>query len=746
MKQFAELLIKGVGDNLDANERASLLLSANVIEGAVQDFGGAAPLRKLSQITDDVGDINKANIMVGNGKQRGDGWNGVGIFYPPVAYGSDTWNLVGVNNDVLQVGISATTGKLLAGAGSVVIGASGITITVPQGEENVGAAQTITFDDATDNMHTEIYSFKSADGLEVDSVLKTTHDSVSTIARAKLIAVSDGDGGSQQEAFIQVVSDDNLGTSYVTTKANYFGISPEGAVPQYGLDLYEGIVPAMVIGADSASNTRTNSQNKVGGWGIPHYTNAEEPMAVMWNYTTTDTNSLNIGGGSSDMNNATEIVFHTSADNVTTGASEAGRFTEAGNLTIQWPLIIGERAAPDTPESNYGALYIKSSDSLLYFKNDAGTEFSLTTSPAHTIASHSDTTATGAELETLTDGSDADALHIHPDLVEIDGTGTMTGALDISKGGQVLKLGADGSDATTRTNNTNKTQRMGQVHYANAEEDMALLYSYSTATENALNIGGGSSDLNASTAIVFWTAANQTTPTGTEAGRFDEAQTLTLQKGFFVGESAAAVADVANYGQFWVKSDTPNVPMFTDDAGTDVQLGAAGGGGAMGAHLVTITPSGVASVTISSISQDYEHLLLIGGGVSSGAAIYMQCRMNGRSGASDYIWARDHSDANTPASSHDDSDSEMIVGGVAHSTHPFGSDYYEPLTIYFPNYAETGISHSALGSGSWLYRASVPKAITAAGATNFAEAITSITLFADVGNLTGRFSLYGLGG
>jgi hypothetical protein len=32
---------------------------------------------------------------------------------------------------------------------------------------------------------------------------------------------------------------------------------------------------------------------------------------------------------------------------------------------------------------------------------------------AHTIASHSDTTATGAELETLTDGSNADSLHTH---------------------------------------------------------------------------------------------------------------------------------------------------------------------------------------------------------------------------------------------------------------------------------------------------------------------------------------------
>ena len=32
---------------------------------------------------------------------------------------------------------------------------------------------------------------------------------------------------------------------------------------------------------------------------------------------------------------------------------------------------------------------------------------------SHTVASHSDTSGTGAELDTLTDGSDADALHAH---------------------------------------------------------------------------------------------------------------------------------------------------------------------------------------------------------------------------------------------------------------------------------------------------------------------------------------------
>jgi len=38
-------------------------------------------------------------------------------------------------------------------------------------------------------------------------------------------------------------------------------------------------------------------------------------------------------------------------------------------------------------------------------------------------------------------------------------------------------------------------------------------------------------------------------------------------------ERAAAAAPIAGLGQFWVRDDVPNVPMFTDDLGTDLQLG-----------------------------------------------------------------------------------------------------------------------------------------------------------------------------
>ena len=44
------------------------------------------------------------------------------------------------------------------------------------------------------------------------------------------------------------------------------------------------------------------------------------------------------------------------------------------------------------------------------------------------------------------------------------------------------------------------------------------------------------------------------------------------QGSVFVSEKNAADADKTGYGQFWVKDDTPNIPKFTDDAGTDSTL------------------------------------------------------------------------------------------------------------------------------------------------------------------------------
>ena len=55
--------------------------------------------------------------------------------------------------------------------------------------------------------------------------------------------------------------------------------------------------------------------------------------------------------------------------------------------------------------------------------------------------------------------------------------------------------------------------------------------------------------------------------------------TLSLDDTLGIHEQAAADADVAAYGQWWVRDDVPNAPMFTDDAGTDFNL--LSGGAAM---------------------------------------------------------------------------------------------------------------------------------------------------------------------
>lgn len=52
----------------------------------------------------------------------------------------------------------------------------------------------------------------------------------------------------------------------------------------------------------------------------------------------------------------------------------------------------------------------------------------------------------------------------------------------------------------------------------------------------------------------------------TNSLRLDDGLTLAIT------EMAAAPADIATVGQFWVRNDTPNTPMFTDDAGNDREL------------------------------------------------------------------------------------------------------------------------------------------------------------------------------
>jgi len=101
------------------------------------------------------------------------------------------------------------------------------------------------------------------------------------------------------------------------------------------------------------------------------------------------------------------------------------------------------------------------------------------------------------------------------------GTSAPSAKLDIADSDMLALLGS--SSGTTRANDTSKIARVGVVHYTNAQEPVGFLYGQSTASKNQIGIGGGSSTFNAATEINFWTAANQTTTTGTNRMHIDSA-------------------------------------------------------------------------------------------------------------------------------------------------------------------------------------------------------------------------------
>jgi len=85
-------------------------------------------LKYLSDFTNNLGLITAGEFRAGNEREPGDGFSGVRMSYPPVIYGAKEWNIVGVESDTMQFGISASDGNLCAGGGGVVLNSDGIVI------------------------------------------------------------------------------------------------------------------------------------------------------------------------------------------------------------------------------------------------------------------------------------------------------------------------------------------------------------------------------------------------------------------------------------------------------------------------------------------------------------------------------------------------------------------------------------------------------------------------------------------
>ena len=110
------------------------------------------------------------------------------------------------------------------------------------------------------------------------------------------------------------------------------------------LDLDSGGI-SLCIGGDENSSGRTNSTNKLNRVVTPHYTNAEEPMAMISGYSTSSQSELAYGGGSGLSNAVTVHHFYTAANTTTTTGTERLRLVSDGKM------IVGE--ANTSPVSDF---------------------------------------------------------------------------------------------------------------------------------------------------------------------------------------------------------------------------------------------------------------------------------------------------------------------------------------------------------------------------------------------------------
>ena len=85
----------------------------------------------LSDVSENLGIITAGEFRAGNRLDPGRLFSGMRMAYPPMVYdlsGIPTnWNLVGIDADVLQFGVRASDGKLVAGGGAVILDDTGIT-------------------------------------------------------------------------------------------------------------------------------------------------------------------------------------------------------------------------------------------------------------------------------------------------------------------------------------------------------------------------------------------------------------------------------------------------------------------------------------------------------------------------------------------------------------------------------------------------------------------------------------------
>ena len=160
----------------------------------------------------------------------------------------------------------------------------------------------------------------------------------------------------------------------------------------------------------------------------------------------------------------------------------------------------------------------------------------------------------------------------------------------------------EGTTTGALSDNTDKAVRMGIQHYDTDALPYAFLVGSSTSSANNLTFGGGTGLMNAATEIVFRTASNTTTTTGTERLRIDSSGDVQARRARSntVGDVALSIQPSDSTIHYGLRIDSTNNSLNLDKAsGTAANLltinssgqVSLGGEPASGAGLLNLKPS-----------------------------------------------------------------------------------------------------------------------------------------------------------
>ena len=286
-------------------------------------------------------------------------------------------------------------------------------------------------------------------------------------------------------------------------------------------------------------------------------------------------------------------------------------YTDASNyerLAVEWT---GNTAYIRTQNTGTGASrsIILSASTAFYFGGGASYQW-LVSSSGHLLANTDNTYDIGASgANRPRTGYFGTSLNVGPfptGLIQVPGVGAY--------GMSWAFIGGDGvTDAAA------KRIRIGATHYTNAEEPFTLIDAIAGSTTSVLNIGGGTGTGNAATEVSVWTAANNTTTSGTQrwawnsSGHFAPIASATYN----IGDTSARVLNVyaANLDVSRSFDGVVGMVAVNGSAGTSaragIQLTNDGGSSAFVALHGSGTAAGIGFANTLALQAPYSNGIIL---------------------------------------------------------------------------------------------------------------------------------------